>query len=181
MSVTGAAIGAAIAGGILRGFGTNMKIDSQLRELDANEKRLRSNARNARSAFYAQSNGLRMMTDLEQTRLARSHAQRIGQLKGSIGGSGAVADSGTTWDVIVAQDAENQREMNAFKTQSDFKIQDFIDQGDAQYASFMGQADQVGTTRAYLKQSQGLQVFMSMISGGAQGASQGATIASAIG
>lgn len=40
MSVTGAAIGAAIAGGILRGFGTNMKIDSQLRELDANEKDL---------------------------------------------------------------------------------------------------------------------------------------------
>ena len=98
-------------GGILGGFGAKMKADSQVRELNAAEAMARRNARNARMGFYAQSNGFRMMSDLEQTRLARSHAQKIGNMESKIGGSGAMAGEGTTWDVVVAQDAENQAEM----------------------------------------------------------------------
>ena len=74
-----------------------MKSDSQIRELDAAEAMARRNARSARMGFYAQSNGFRMMSDLEQTRLARSHAQRIGNMESKIGGSGAMAGEGTTW------------------------------------------------------------------------------------
>ena len=70
---------------------------------------------NARTGFYAQGNRFALSAELETGRMARSHAQRIGSMKASIGGSGAVADSGTTWDVIIAQDTENQAEMNAFR------------------------------------------------------------------
>ena len=176
-----AAIAGGTAGGLLGGFGAKMKSDSQIRELDAAEAMARRNARNARMGFYAQSNGFRMMSDLEQTRLARSHAQRIGNMEAKIGGSGAVAGEGTTWDVIVAQDAENQREMNTFMTQADSKVQDFIDQGDAQYTSFMNQADQFANRKNYARRAGSSRIFFGAIQGGAQGASSMASIASATG
>ena len=169
----------ALAGGILKGLGKSMQVDSQIRELDAAEAMARRNARSARMGFYAQSNGLRMMSDLEQTRLARSHAQRIGNMESKIGGSGAVAGEGTTWDVVVAQDAENQAEMNTFMTQVDSKVQDFIDQGDAQYTSFMNQADQFATRKKYVQRSRSTQILFASIQGGAQGAQTGASLYSA--
>ena len=176
-----AAIAGGTAGGLLGGFGAKMKSDSQIRELDAAEAMARRNARNARMGFYAQSNGFRMMSDLEQTRLARSHAQKIGNMESKIGGSGAMAGEGTTWDVVVAQDAENQAEMNNFMTQADSKVQDFIDQGDAQYTSFMNQADQYATRSKYAKRNASAQILFGTIQGGASGAAQGASIGGAIG
>lgn len=167
-------------GGILGGFGAKMKADSQVRELNAAEAMARRNARNARMGFYAQSNGFRMMSDLEQTRLARSHAQKIGNMESKIGGSGAMAGEGTTWDVIVAQDAENKAEMNNFMTQVDSKVQDFIDQGDAQYTSFMNQADQYATRSRYAKRNASAQILFGMFQGGASGAAQGASIGGAV-
>ena len=171
----------AIGGGLIKGFGKSMEVDSQIRELDSAEAMARRNARSARMGFYAQSNGFRMMSDLEQTRLARSHAQRIGNMESKIGGSGAVAGEGTTWDVIVAQDAENQREMNTFMTQADSKVQDFIDQGDAQYTSFMNQADQFANSKNYALRAGSTRIFFGAIQGGASGAVQGASIGGAIG
>ena len=173
------AAGGAIGGGLLGYFGAKMKSDSQIRELDAAEAMARRNARNARMGFYAQSNGFRMMSDLEQTRLARSHAQKIGNMEAKIGGSGAMAGEGTTWDVIVGQDTENQAEMNTFMTQVDRKVQDFIDQGDAQYTSFMNQADQYATRKKYAKRNASAQILFGTIQGGAQGASSMASMAGA--
>ena len=169
----------AIGGGLIKGFGKSMEVDSQIRELDSAEAMARRNARSARMGFYAQSNGFRMMSDLEQTRLARSHAQRIGNMEAKIGGSGAMAGEGTTWDVIVAQDAENQAEMNTFMTQADRKVQDFIDQGDAQYTSFMNQADQFATRKKYVQRSKSTQVLFATVGGAAQGAQTGASLYSA--
>ena len=175
------AVGGAIGGALLGGLSTKLKVDSEIRELESAEAMARRNARSARMGFYAQSNGFRMMSDLEQTRLARSHAQRIGNMEAKIGGSGAVAGEGTTWDVIVAQDAENQREMNTFMTQADSKVQDFIDQGDAQYTSFMNQADQFANRKNYARRAGSSRIFFGAIQGGAQGASSMASIASATG
>ena len=179
MSAAAAGGWGALAGGIFKGFGKSMQIDSQIRELDAAEAMARRNARNARMGSYAQSNGFRMMSDLEQTRLARSHAQKIGNMESKIGGSGAMAGEGTTWDVVVAQDAENQAEMNSFMTQADRKVQDFIDQGDAQYTSFMNQADQFATRKKYVQRSRGTQILFASVGGAAQGAQTGASLYSA--
>ena len=167
-----------MANWFLKPLGKNMEINSQIRELDSAEAMSRRNARNARMGFYAQSNGFRMMSDLEQTRLARSHAQKIGSMEAKIGGSGAMAGEGTTWDVIVAQDAENQAEMNNFMTQADSKVQDFIDQGDAQYTSYMNQADQYATRKKYVERSRGTQLLFASLGGLQQDAQLGASLMS---
>ena len=102
-------------------------------------------------------------------------------MKASIGGSGAVADSGTTWDVIIAQDTENQAEMNAFRNQVESRTQDFFDQGQAQYLSYMNQSNAFLESSNQLERSRNEQLFLSGLQGAASFASMGASGGSALG
>ena len=171
--------GAAIAGGIFSMYGKNREISAQKDKFNGMARTAKKNARLARSSLFAQGNKFGMMAELETGRLARSHAQRIGSMRASIGGSGAVADSGTTWDVVVAQDAENQREMNAFRTQMDSRIQDYFDQGEAQYRSYMDQAMAFESNAFQLERGRNESILLAGLSGSAGSASTGASLYSA--
>ena len=168
------AVGA--AAGILS---KNKQISAEKDRLNAMARQARKNATLAKSGFYGQGNRFGLNAELETGRLARSHAQRIGSMRASIGGSGAVADSGTTWDVIVAQDAENQSEMNAFRTQVDSRIQDFFDQGELQYKSYIDQAKAYENGAFQLERGRNESMLYAAMSGGSSGASTGAGLYSA--
>ena len=157
----------------------NQQINAEKDRLNAMARQARKNATLAKSGFYGQGNRFGLNAELETGRLARSHAQRIGSMRASIGGSGAVADSGTTWDVIVAQDAENQSEMNAFRTQVDSRIQDFFDQGELQYKSYIDQAKAYESGAFQLERGRNESMIYAAMSGGSSGASTGAGLYSA--
>ncbi len=179
MALPAIIVGAAVVGGLMSMYGKRREIDAQRDQLKAQARAARKNARLARSSLFGQGNKFGMMAELETGRLARSHAQRIGSMRASIGGSGVVADSGTTWDVVVAQDAENQREMNAFRTQMDSRIQDYFDQGEAQYRSYMNQASAYESNAHQLERGRHESILLAGFSGGASGASTGASLYSA--
>ncbi len=168
--------GAAAVGAVSGMLGKGQQIDSNIRGLNQSADIAERNGKRAKAGFYGQANRFRMMSDLEQTRLARNHAQKIGQMKSGIGGSGAMADTGTTWDIVAAQDAENQREMNSYKTQSDFKVQGFLDQGDAQYDNYMNQAKALRSNARYMQSNKWKSMLFAGLSGGASGASTGASL-----
>jgi len=157
----------------------NQQINAEKDRLNAMARQAKKNAWLAKSGFYGQGNRFGLNAELETGRLARSHAKRIGDIRGSIGGSGVVADSGTTWDVVVAQDAENQSEMNAFRTQVDSRIQDFFDQGDLQYNSYMDQATAYESGAHQLERGRHESMLYAAMSGGSSGASTGAGLYSA--
>jgi len=173
-------IAGAMAVGAAAGFlSKNKQISAEKDRLNAMARQARKNATLAKSGFYGQGNRFGLNAELETGRLARSHAQRIGSMRASIGGSGAVADSGTTWDVIVAQDAENQSEMNAFRTQVDSRIQDFFDQGELQYKSYIDQAKAYENGAFQLERGRNESMLYAAMSGGSSGASTGAGLYSA--
>ena len=173
--------GAAAVGGLLSMYGKNREISAQKDALKAQAALARRNGISARTGFYAQGNRFALSAELETGRMARSHAQRIGSMRASIGGSGAVADSGTTWDVIIAQDTENQAEMNAFRNQVESRTQDFFDQGQAQYLSYMNQSNALLENSNQLERSRYDQLFMSGLQGAASFGSMGASGGSALG
>ena len=166
--------GAAVIGGALSMYGKNREISAQKAALKRQAELARRNAINARTGFYAQGNRFALSAELETGRMARSHAQRIGSMRASIGGSGAVADSGTTWDVIIAQDTENQAEMNAFRNQVESRTQ-------AQYLSYMNQSNALLESSNQLERSRYDQLFMSGLQGAASFGSMGASGGSALG
>lgn len=173
-------IAGAMAVGALSSLASkNQQINAEKDRLNAMARQARKNATLAKSGFYGQGNRFGLNAELETGRLARSHAQRIGSMRASIGGSGAVADSGTTWDVIVAQDAENQSEMNAFRTQVDSRIQDFFDQGDLQFNSYMDQATAYENGAFQLERGRHESMLYAAMSGGSSGAMTGASLYSA--
>ena len=159
--------GAAVIGGLTSMYSKNREISAQKDALKRQAELARRNGMNARTGFYAQGNRFALSAELETGRMARSHAQRIGSMRASIGGSGAVADSGTTWDVIIAQDTENQAEMNAFRNQVESRTQDFFDQGQAQYLSYMNQSNAFLENSNQLERSRYDQLFMSELQGAA--------------
>lgn len=169
---------AATAGGLFSMYGKNREISAQRAALKRQAELARRNGMNARTGFYAQGNRFALSAELETGRMARSHAQRIGSMRSSIGGSGAVADSGTTWDVIIAQDTENQAEMNAFRNQVESRTQDFFDQGQAQYLSYMNQSNALLESSNQLERSRYDQLFMSGLQGAAQFGSMAASFGS---
>lgn len=173
--------GAAVIGGLTSMYSKNREISAQKDALKAQAALARRNGMNARTGFYAQGNRFALSAELETGRMARSHAQRIGSMRASIGGSGAVADSGTTWDVIIAQDTENQAEMNAFRNQVESRTQDFFDQGEAQYLSYMNQANSYENSAFQLERSRNESVFLSGLGGAANFASMGASLGSSMG
>jgi len=173
--------GAAVIGGALSMYGKNREISARRDSLKRQAELARRNGINARTGFYAQGNRFALSAELETGRMARSHAQRIGSMRSSIGGSGAVADSGTTWDVIIAQDTENQAEMNAFRNQVESRTQDFFDQGQAQYLSYMNQSKALLDSSIQLERSRNEQLFLSGLQGAASFGSMGASGGSALG
>ena len=173
--------GAAVICGLTSMYSKNREISAQKDSLKAQAALARRNGMNARSGFYAQGNRFALSAELETGRMARSHAQRIGSMRASIGGSGAVADSGTTWDVIIAQDTENQAEMNAFRNKIESRSQDFFDQGEAQYMSYMNQANSLEDNAMQLERSRIESVFLSGLGGAANFASMGASLGSSMG
>ena len=175
------AIISAASGSLLSMYGKNREISAQRAALKRQAELARRNGMNARTGFYAQGNRFALSAELETGRMARSHAQRIGSMRASIGGSGAVADSGTTWDVIIAQDTENQAEMNAFRNQVESRIQDFFDQGQAQYLSYINQSNALLENSNQLERSRYDQLFMSGLQGAASFGSMGASGGSALG
>ena len=172
---------AATAGGLFSMYGKNREISAQRAALKREAELARRNGINARTGFYAQGNRFALSAELETGRMARSHAQRIGSMRASIGGSGAVADSGTTWDVIIAQDTENQAEMNAFRNQVESRTQDFFDQGEAQYMSYMNQANSYNSSAMQLERSRNESVFLAGLGGAANFAGMGASLGSSMG
>jgi len=181
MALPAIVAGAAIIGGALSMYGKNREISAQRDSLKRQAELARRNGMNARTGFYAQGNRFALSAELETGRMARSHAQRIGSMRASIGGSGAVADSGTTWDVIIAQDTENQAEMNAFRNQVESRTQDFFDQGQAQYLSYMNQSNALLENSNQLERSRYDQLFMSGLQGAASFGSMGASGGKALG
>jgi len=173
--------GAAVIGGLTSMYSKNREISAQKDALKRQAELARRNGMNARTGFYAQGNRFALSAELETGRMARSHAQRIGSMRASIGGSGAVADSGTTWDVIIAQDTENQAEMNAFRNQVESRTQDFFDQGQAQYLSYMNQANSYEDSAFQLERSRNESVFLAGLGGAANFAGMGASLGSSMG
>ena len=168
--------GATALGAVSGLMSKNKEISAEKDRLWAMARQAKKNATLAKSGFYGQGNRFGLNAELETGRLARSHAKRIGDMQGSIGGSGVMADSGTTWDVIVAQDAENQSEMNAFRTQVDSRIQDFFDQGELQYKSYMDQAIAYENGAHQLERGRHESMLYAAMSGGSSGAMTGASL-----
>jgi hypothetical protein len=169
----------AVAGAIGSAIGTNRQVDNQIKALEAKEKALRAQGVQTKGLFHKKSAQAQIFGDYEETRIKRIQAFKTSQKTASMGGKGAsIGAGGTPWNVILSQKAEDTKNISLHKYKIKTQTDNLKEEGQRQYDSFMNQAENAYDQKQQLHSQRGEMLWTSLLTGGIQGGSAGASMSS---
>ena len=186
------AVGLAVGGGLLSAYQSGRKTDAQAKQLESQrqellirERETRAQAVRQKSLAYQSAYQSQVFGDLEQSRITRLQHFNTQKQVASLGSSGAMLGSGTPYNVILAQKAENSTNtaLHQFKVQTE--VTNRKGACDRAFDDLNRQADGIGrqAENAYrqklnVQSKRSENMFMSFLTGGMSGSSTAMQISS---
>jgi len=165
--------------GLVSGFGTNRQIDNEVYAMERKRDALRKQGREIKGQFHRKAIQAQLFGDYEQTRIDRIQKFKTSQKKAVSASRGASLGSGTPYNVILSQQAENKANIDMHSYKVTTQTNNLRDEGQRQYDGLHAQAeglqDQIHRTHSQRNE----RVFTSMLTAGASGFSQGMGMANA--
>ena len=186
------AVGIAGASALFSAYQSGQQSDAQARQLERDrrelllrEKQTRKQAQEQKSLAYQSAHQTQIFGDLEQSRLTRIQHFNTQKQVASLGSSGAMLGSGTPYNVVLAQKAENSTNtaLHQYKVQTD--VTNRKGAGDRAFDDLNKQADGISrqAENAYnqklnIQSKKSENQWMSFLTGGMSGASSGMQMSS---
>ena len=163
-----------ILGGVLLGaamsyYQKRQQTDNQIAALTEQKKIAEQNGRQAKTESLVRASQTQMFGDLEETRMRRMNQFQTGKMAAQMGGSGAVAGSGTTWNVVLSQKANNETSVNNHKYSVDTQIGNMKYEGQKAHDSWMSKANGFDQQQQFLRDNYDQSMLTSLVSGGISG------------
>jgi hypothetical protein len=165
--------------GLASASGTNTQINNEIYAMERKRDALRKQGIKIRSQFHAKASQAQMFGDYEESRINRIQQFKISQKKASIGGSGAATGSGTTYDIVLSQQAEDRAnlDLHSFKVMTESNNLKY--EGQRQYNSLYAQAEGIDLQIHRTHRQRNERVLTSMLTQGASGFTSGMQMANA--
>ena len=163
-----------ILGGVLLGaamsyYQKRQQTDNQIAALMEQKKIAEQNGRQVKTDSLVRASQAQMFGDLEETRMRRMNQFQTGKMAAQMGGSGAVAGSGTTWNVVLSQKANNETSVNNHKYSVDTQIGNMKYEGQKAYDSWMSKANGFDQQQQFLRDNYNQSMLTSLVTGGISG------------
>ena len=172
---TAMAIGAT-AGALLKGYQKGQQISRQRNLLKNQMAEVDRQRKTAKFNYYSQAQQAQIFGDYEEARIRRIQTFKTSQKMASMGGRGASLGSGTPYNIVLSQKAENETNVNLHKYKITTQTNNIRNKGDSVYADLSARHKALDEQESYLHRRTNEMVGMSMLTGGLQGAMQGASI-----
>ena len=162
-----------LAGAAMSYYQKRQQTDNQIAALMEQKKIAEQNGRQAKTESLVRASQTQMFGDLEETRMRRMNQFQTGKMAAQMGGSGAVAGSGTTWNVVLSQKANNETSVNNHKYSVDTQIGNMKYEGQKAYDSWMSKANGFDQQQQFLRDNYNQSMLTSLVTGGISGGMQG--------
>jgi len=185
----------AVASGLLKGYQTGQAVDAQADQLERDRQNLlrqmeqtREQGRREKGLAHQSAMQSQIFGDYEEDRIRRIQQFKTSQKMGGMAGRGASIgkNSGTPWNVILSQKAEDRTNIDLHKFKVDTTVKNKKDAGqrakdalDRQADNLYQQAEAKYYSKLRLQNKKNEMMFTSFLTGGMQGLSSGIQVAGA--
>ena len=174
------AVGIISVGAIGSGVGASRNISRQKDNFLAQKRKFEEKARayrkqsiDTRNAYETRLTQTEQMQSFQLEALQKQKTFNTAKVASGMGGSGALANVGTTAHVVASEEARGQFALNSYTKKADYERENIRNKGIAEQSRFTDMANQAMTAASeaqrqkdYLDRHGDMMVFESMLSGG---------------
>ena len=179
MAVDPITVGLVIGGikGLAGAFGTSRQIDNEVYAMERKRDALRKQGREIKGQFHRKAIQAQLFGDYEQTRIDRIQKFKTSQKKAVSASRGASLGSGTPYNVILSQQAENKANIDMHSYKVTTQTNNLRDEGQRQYDSLHAQAEGIQNQIHRTHSQRNERMFTSFLTGGIGGFGSGMNMA----